>query len=183
MVEATLALVEGQGIHKVGLADIAIGPSNDKYIVILRFWGHNMESDSGEAVASADPVKQVECPFCAELISERAKKCKHCGETLDVALRRAEEALRASERGSNVYMNAAVASGPQYHRTPKSKTTAVILALLLGGIGAHKFYLEQSGQGIFYLLFCWTFIPAFVAFIEAIIYATTSDEAFHAKYG
>ncbi len=46
---------------------------------------------------STNPAKQVDCPFCAELISERAKKCRHCGETLDVALRRAEEALRASE--------------------------------------------------------------------------------------
>ena len=43
------------------------------------------------------PVEQKqECPFCAELILARAKKCKHCGETLDVALRAAEEARRAA---------------------------------------------------------------------------------------
>jgi hypothetical protein len=40
----------------------------------------------------------VECPFCAELVKARAKKCKHCGETLDVALRAAEEAQRNAER-------------------------------------------------------------------------------------
>lgn len=142
-----------------------------------------MDDQSDIEGATVSQAKQVECPFCAEMISERAKKCRHCGETVDVTMRRAEEALRASERGNNVYMNAAVAAGPQFHRTVKSKGTAIILALLLGGLGAHKFYLDRSGQGIFYVLFCWTFIPAIIAFIEAIIYATMSDEAFHAAYG
>ena len=43
----------------------------------------------------------------------------------------------------------------------KSKAIAIILALFLGGIGIHKFYLGQAGQGILYLLFCWTFIPEY----------------------
>jgi hypothetical protein len=38
------------------------------------------------------------CPFCAEAILLEAKKCKHCGETLDAALRAAEEAARAVAR-------------------------------------------------------------------------------------
>ena len=140
----------------------------------------NVESLAGAAELASD---SVECPFCAEPISPRAKKCRHCGEMLDATLRKAEEALRASERGSNVYMNAAVAAVPQYGHTPKSRTTAVVLALLLGGIGAHKFYLDRTGQGILYLIFCWTFVPAIIAFIEAIAYATTSEERFHQKYG
>ena len=65
----------------------------------------------------------------------------------------------------------------------KSRVTAIILALLLGGFGAHKFYLGLVGAGILYLLFFWTFIPAIVAFIEMIVYITMSDEAFAAKYG
>jgi len=80
-------------------------------------------------------------------------------------------------------MNAAVAQSPAYVRAPKSRGVAILLALLLGGIGAHKFYLGQAGLGILYLLFCWTFIPAIVAFIEAIAYAVTSEESFHAQYG
>jgi TM2 domain-containing membrane protein YozV/cold shock CspA family protein len=64
----------------------------------------------------------------------------------------------------------------------KSKTTAIILALLLGGLGAHKFYLGKPLLGIVYILFCWTFIPAIIAFIELIIYACTSDDDFEAKY-
>lgn len=41
----------------------------------------------------------------------------------------------------------------------KDKNSAAFLALFLGGLGAHKFYLGKGGEGLFYLLFCWTFIP------------------------
>ncbi len=47
----------------------------------------------------------------------------------------------------------------------KSKSTAALLAFFLGGLGIHRFYLGQNGVGILYLLFCWTFIPAFIAFL------------------
>jgi hypothetical protein len=37
-------------------------------------------------------------PFCGEAVLAIAKKCRHCDETIDVALRAAEEAKRAAER-------------------------------------------------------------------------------------
>jgi TM2 domain-containing membrane protein YozV len=37
-------------------------------------------------------------------------------------------------------------------------------------------------MGIIYILACWTLIPAIVAFVEAIVFLTMSDEAFDAKY-
>jgi len=55
----------------------------------------------------------------------------------------------------------------QYNATKKNPTTAVLLALFLGGLGIHKFYLGQTGLGILYLIFCWTYIPSFIALIEA----------------
>ena len=64
----------------------------------------------------------------------------------------------------------------------KSKTTAAILAFFLGGIGVHRFYLGQTGLGLLYLLFFWTFIPAIVAFIDFILFLTMSDEKFNEKY-
>jgi len=34
------------------------------------------------------------------------------------------------------------------------RATAIGLALILGGVGIHKFYLGRVGQGVLYLLFC-----------------------------
>lgn len=65
----------------------------------------------------------------------------------------------------------------------KSRIAAALLALFLGGFGVHKFYLGQIGWGFVYLIFCWTFIPAIIAFVEFIIYLCTSDENFAKKYG
>lgn len=65
----------------------------------------------------------------------------------------------------------------------KNRIAAALLAFFLGGFGVHKFYLGKTGQGVLYLLFCWTFIPALIAFIEFIIYLCTSDENFARKYG
>ena len=64
----------------------------------------------------------------------------------------------------------------------RTKTTAGILGILLGGFGVHKFYLGNIGLGIVYILFSWTTIPALIGLIEGIIYLTMTDEAFREKY-
>jgi TM2 domain-containing membrane protein YozV len=64
----------------------------------------------------------------------------------------------------------------------KSKIVAGLLALFLGGLGIHKFYLGRGGAGILYLLFFWTFIPAVIAFFDAIFLFLMDDEVFNAKY-
>ena len=65
----------------------------------------------------------------------------------------------------------------------KSKVAAGLLAIFLGGLGLHKFYLGNVGLGILYLLFCWTFIPTIVGFIEGIIYLVMDDQKWVEKYG
>jgi len=115
--------------------------------------------DAAPTSASGSPVsgmtEQKYCSGCGVLIHRSAPQCPKCG------------APQAD----------AVAAGR------KSRVIAIVLALLLGGIGAHKFYLGRIGMGILYLLFCWTFIPSIVAFIEGIIYVTMSDAEFARKYG
>lgn len=64
----------------------------------------------------------------------------------------------------------------------KNRSVAILLAFFLGGFGAHKFYLGQTVWGILYLLFFWTFIPAFIALIEFFILLLTSDESFNLRF-
>ncbi len=67
-------------------------------------------------------------------------------------------------------------------RTNRSKTLAALLAIFLGGIGIHKFYLGKVGWGIIYLIFSWTGIPMVLGWIEGIIYLSMSEKAFETKY-
>lgn len=64
----------------------------------------------------------------------------------------------------------------------KNKTTAAVIAFFLGGIGGHRFYLGQVGLGILYFIFCWTFVPAFIAFIDFIAFLAMSEDNFNMKY-
>ena len=63
----------------------------------------------------------------------------------------------------------------------KNKNVAGLLGIFLGGLGIHKFYMGRHGQGILYLLLCWTYVPAIVGLIEGIIYFTDSDEKFNSR--
>lgn len=143
--------------------------------------------------AAAEAMQR--CPYCSEMVFASAKKCRHCGEILDVALRAAEEAKKSSSsQQPMVFMNAggggggssaaasAVGGGMGLTKT-KSRLMAAILAFLLGGIGIHKFYLGQTAMGVVYLLFSWTFIPMFISWIEGVVYLLSSERAFALKYG
>lgn len=57
---------------------------------------------------------------------------------------------------------------------------AIVLALLLGWLGVHRFYLGQIGRGIVYLILCYVFTPLVVvlSLIDAIRFWFMDDEAF-----
>jgi TM2 domain-containing membrane protein YozV len=55
----------------------------------------------------------------------------------------------------------------EYERARKDEVIGVLLAIFLGGLGIHHFYLRRDGLGILYLVFFWTGIPMVVAWIEA----------------
>ena len=67
-------------------------------------------------------------------------------------------------------------------RYTKSKVAAGLLGIFLGSLGIHKFYLGRWGWGVIYLLFCWTYIPGIVGFIEGIVYLVSNDESFARKH-
>lgn len=65
--------------------------------------------------------------------------------------------------------------------TKKNKNVAGLLGIFLGGLGIHKFYMGRHGQGLLYLLLCWTYVPAIIGFVEGIIYFADSDEKFNSR--
>lgn len=64
----------------------------------------------------------------------------------------------------------------------KEKNVAGILALFLGGLGIHRFYLGQTGLGIFYMLFFWFPVMWIVGLIDAIAFFSMDAEKFDRKY-
>jgi hypothetical protein len=96
------------------------------------------------------------CLDCGNSVSSEALACPKCGRPARVA----RPAVRRN----------------------LSRTAAGLLALLLGGIGVHRFYLARLGSGILYVLFCWTFIPALVGLLEGIVLLSMSDQRFVEKY-
>jgi hypothetical protein len=104
------------------------------------------------------------------------KFCFACGETID------DRAEICPKCGVRQHAASTAASGAAGHGG-RSRVAAALFALLLGGVGVHKFYLGRAGQGVVYLLFFWTFIPLIVGFIEGLVYLSMSDADFASKYG
>lgn len=64
----------------------------------------------------------------------------------------------------------------------KQKTAALLLALFLGGLGGHHFYLGNTGAGVLSLLFFWTFIPAIIALINLVQLICMNEQKFNEKF-
>ena len=129
------------------------------------------------------------CPFCQAEIGGDAKKCRHCGEWVSRGCEgcgtpiRGEWAARGlcaecQRRRHPVHapqVPLAVPSG-------KSRGLAAILAFVTGGIGLHRFYLGNWMAGLVYLMFCWTFIPTLIGWVEGVRYMLMDDFDFEARY-
>lgn len=118
----------------------------------------------------------VYCRKCGKKIYESDAFCSHCGapqkgQNINTNI------MPNSNLNGNTYVNSNISGMSQ------RRLAAVLFAILLGGLGIHKFYLGQVGMGILYLLFCWTGIPVIVGIIEGVLYLCMSDADFDAKYG
>lgn len=113
--------------------------------------------------AAAKAPDEKFCSECGALIKARAEICPKCG-VRQMAPPPASLFGQTSPSGRN-------------------RVVAGLLALFLGGLGIHKFYLGKGVQGVLYLLFCWTFIPAIIGFVEGVTYLLMSEETFFERYG
>lgn len=134
-------------------------------------------------------MAENKCPQCGAPIDPNATECKFCGEKLAVQQMHQpqpqQQAAYAQPQPQVIIQQAApqqvYVTGINPAWPVKNKLVAALLAIFLGGLGIHKFYLGKIGTGIIYLLFCWTFIPALVGFIEGIMYLCSNDENFQLK--
>lgn len=128
--------------------------------------------------------KAVACMGCGCDPMNGDKFCRHCGASLNsnqvVCLKCGHVVTRLDTRGKN-------ASGGE----GKSRTTAALLAIFLGGFGAHEFYLGNSNSAIIRLvvylvggvLMCVpSFVLSVISIIEGIIYLSKTDEEFEKEY-
>ena len=141
-------------------------------------------------------TEMLACPFCEGEITSTAKKCRHCGEWVSRECLgcgtpiRNEWAARGycaecEEREAGGFPIQPAVGAPQvpaYFAPRKSRTVSIGLSLVLGGLGAHKFYLGKPGVGFLYLLFCWTGIPSVVGLFEAIRYINMDEEEFQQRF-
>ena len=73
---------------------------------------------------------------------------------------------------------------PLKPKEENKRVLAGIFALILGGLGIHKFILGYTQEGIIQLIIgvCTCGIGGVIGFIEGIIYLTKSDEEFYNMY-
>ena len=72
----------------------------------------------------------------------------------------------------------------------KNKIVAAILALFVGSLGIHWFYLGKNNRGLAYLLItvllCWTVVApiiiSVIAFVEGVLLLLEPDAEFDEKY-
>ncbi len=118
------------------------------------------------------------CPNCGTNLEGDAKFCASCGYEISPK--------SINQERDQEYNSTDNAIEPEIVRTPgkpiKERMVAGILAILLGGFGVHKFYLDDMNMGLIYLLFCWTGIPQIIGLIEGVMYLTTTDEEFQERY-
>ena len=77
--------------------------------------------------------------------------------------------------------NCPLCGAPQFNVGDRNRLAAALLAACLGSFGMHRFYLGKW-WGIFYLLLCWTGIPALIGFIEAIVFLSSDQRQWDMKY-
>lgn len=126
------------------------------------------------------------CPSCggqkSTQINEREYRCEYCGHTfVPVEPRQQQAQQQFASQSPNFSQQSFQSQFSSQNAEGKNRMTAAILGLILGGLGAHHFYLGNTLKGVIYLVFCWSYIPALLGLIEGIMLLTQSDEDFAIK--
>ena len=109
-----------------------------------------------------DPMAAI-CVGCGYKNGDGNKYCAHCGKEIEL--------------GAEVCLSCGFSTRPpqEKEKAPangKSKLVAGLLAIFLGGLGIHNFYLGNTGKGVAQILLSCTGVSAIWALIEGILIFT-----------
>lgn len=127
----------------------------------------------------------INCTECGREISDAATVCPHCGAPVvkDVFCPKCGTKVQANVKfcptcGAEIARPAVVCNNR------KDKLVAGLLAIFLGGLGIHYFYLGKNTAGIIsiVLTICSCSIWAWLMLVQGIYMLTMTDDNFYAKY-
>ena len=143
-----------------------------------------------QAIVAAQQVGH--CRNCAREVSENAIACPGCGLAPTAGEKFCWQCGQPTQPGQIVCVKCGRSPFPTARADSKSKVAAGLLAIFLGSLGVHKFYLGFTKAGLimlavsvigsFFTAGVATLATAVIGFIEGIIYLTKSDEEFNSTY-
>ena len=96
------------------------------------------------------------CKHCGAKIPNAAVICTHCGCQVEEIKKTEQPSIVINNANTNTNTNNNV-NAAMFGVKAKNKWVAFLLCLLLGCLGAHKFYEGKIGMGILYLFTCGLF--------------------------
>lgn len=94
------------------------------------------------------------CPHCHQEVNENDQFCIHCGNKIILPLRHCPNCGERIHDHDYICSHCGYELPIQRVTIPQKryKRTAIMLAILLGGLGIHNFYLGYSSKGFFQIV-------------------------------
>lgn len=133
-----------------------------------------MESENNERQVQQSQVQNTKfCKHCGEKIDAECVVCPKCGKQVELIRQDSQQIVI-----NNVNTNTNVNNNSRYENYPyKSRGVALILAIILGGLGIHRFYVGKIGTGIIYFFTCGLFFIGWIIDIIMIAMGGFRDKA------
>jgi TM2 domain-containing membrane protein YozV len=93
----------------------------------------------------------MNCPKCQRENYDKTKECVWCGASLNNSFQRKEKPIKPEVIDEPTYQKKQ-ATTSSVASEPKQRVVAGILALLVGGLGIHNFYLGYTDKAVIQLL-------------------------------
>ena len=132
------------------------------------------------------------CRNCGTRLQNQAVACTGCGFPPLRGTNHCQTCGKSTVLGQAMCTSCGSSLGSGQSSTSKSRVTAGILAIFLGFLGVHKFYLGYKGSGVIMLLLSLLggiitcsvslWVMWIIAIIEGILYITKTDAEFETSY-